>query len=105
MEELGTIKYGNLRFNFNLNEEFLDFIKEKGISQDFFIISSQSFYQAVLFKLEIDHSEKKEIEILFYSINSNDDAVFGKIDKDYEKFENFPAGDFFVDFGAKLKNK
>lgn len=103
MEELGTIKYGELRFHFNLTNEVFQFIQEKGMSRDFFIMSSQSFYQAVLFKLGIGHKSKKEIEVVFYSIKLKNENVFSEVDKSYMKFVDFPLQELRVGFGVKIK--
>ena len=103
IQELGTIRYGELRCNFNLSPDFSSFVKDNEMSPDFFIISSQSFYQAILFKLGISHEEKNEVEILFFGINSTEGSVNEKIDDDYIKFESFPLGEVFVSFGARLK--
>jgi len=103
MEELGVIKYGELRFHFNLTDEVFSFIQKKNISRDFFIMSSQSFYQAILFKLGIGHKEKNEVEILFYSINFSKGQINSEIEKEYNKFSNFPAGELMLSFGAKVK--
>jgi len=103
MQELGTIKYGEIRFNFNLSHNVSNFVRNNEMSSDYFIMSSQSFYQAVLFKLGINHEEKENVEILIFGLNSNEGQVDEKISDDYMKFESFPLGNMFVNFGARLK--
>jgi len=107
MEELGVIKYGELRFLFNISTKVADYFRENNVSLDFFFPKTQFFYQGVLMKLGITHTEKKDIEVSFNSLNLDNKKISESIDETYEKFEKFPIHIekeiYYLDFGAKIK--
>lgn len=107
MEKIGTIGYGSLDLNFFVTESVEKFLKEKNIPNENCFPKTQFFYQGVLMKLGISHSENKELEIVFNSIRLDGEGVFDVISDQYEKFESFPIHVedkiYLVDFGVKVK--
>ena len=105
--EIGTIKYGNLRFIFNILKEVEIFLNEKEISLENVFPKTQFFYQGVLGKLGLNHNEKKDLEVIFYSMKKDGEGVEEEIEEEYELFTGFPVHVrdkiYLAHFGVKVK--
>jgi hypothetical protein len=109
MVEVGTVRYGELRFVFEVTESVEKFLQENGITFDSMFPKTQFFYQGVLMKVGVDHEEDKELKIIFHRIKNNEvQSEECEVQSVGEKFENFPihSGDdiYFVDFGVEVKD-
>lgn len=108
-EEIGTIKYGNLRFVFSSTKGVSNFFKEKEIPVENLILSSQVFYQTVLKKLEMKHEEEQEIDIVFNGVSHLEEGIHDLINPHYEVLKDFPLTIgkeiFYLDFGIAKKEE
>jgi hypothetical protein len=106
-EGFGTIRYGELRFIFEMTESVSKFLASKGISPDSMFPKTQFFYQGVLMKTGVSHEEEKELTIIFNAIRIGDEGVKDILEGDYERFDNFPMHDgddiYFTEFGVEVK--
>lgn len=106
INELGVIRYGELRFKFFATSGVVSYFENKGISSDSLLVSSQAFYRAVCYKLDLDHGEKKDVEVVFYGISLDQEGVDNYV-SGYMDFDSFPleisGRTFFVNFGARVE--
>jgi hypothetical protein len=107
-EEIGTVKYGNLRFVFTMSEAVNDYLVENSIESQSLFPQTQFFYQGVLMKLGIDYNDNKELKIVFHGIRLNGEGVSDVV-KAENKFDNFPihVDDlvYFTDFFVEVSEK
>lgn len=107
-EEIGTVKYGNLRFVFEMTASVRDFLLENSIESQALFPQTQFFYQGVLMKLGINHEEEKTLKIIFHGIRIEGRGVCELSEEYGEKFENFPihVDDliYYADFVAGVKD-
>jgi len=104
-EELGVIKYGNLRFIFKASEAVQAYLSEKGISGEGMFPKTQFFYQGVLMKTGIDYNDELDVDVVFHGMRLNGEGVTEILEGDYTLFDNFPIHDgdlvYFTDFGVE----
>lgn len=104
-EEIGTLRYGNLRLVFEVSSSVGEYLSDNSISFDSMFPKTQFFYQGILTKLGISHEEEKELRVIFFGISFNGEGVLDSFEGEFEKFEGFPIhvgeniylSDFFVE--------
>ena len=106
VNEIGVMKYGNLRFRFFATRGVLDFFENKEVYSDSLLVMSQAFYNVVCNRLEIDNDDNKDVEIVFDGVNLDSDGVNEKV-SGYMDFDSFPldidGNTYFLNFGAMVK--
>lgn len=106
IEDLGTISYGNLKFEFSSSGSVLNYFRSRGISSEELLVSSQTFYKTICYKLDLDYDEDKIVEIVFWGVGFEEDSVSDRV-SGYMDFIAFPLDisdkTFFVSFGARVK--
>ena len=108
-EEIGVIKYGKLRFIFEMTEGVSQFLGENNIESQNLFPKTQFFYQGVLMKIGVNHEEEKNLNIIFHGIRFDEKKIIDLIEGDFEKFENFPMhiGEdiYFSEFVVKVEDR
>ena len=106
-EEIGRVKYGNLKFIFQMTSAVENYLIENSIESQSLFPQTQFFYQGVLMKLGISHEEEKELGVVFHGIRLDGQGVTDLVEDKEKKFENFPihVDDliYFVDFFVEVK--
>lgn len=108
-EELGVIKYGELRFVFKVSPAVRKYMNEKGINSESFFPKTQFFYQGVLTKMNISHEDLYDVDVIYHGIRLNGEGVSEVLEGNYAKFDNFPIheGDliYLSDFGVQVNER
>lgn len=108
-EEIGSVKYGNLRMSFFLDEKINEYILENSIPAESFFPKTQFFYQGILMKLGINHEENKQLDIVFFRVKFSEKIIIGEAIEKENVFDGFPIhiddkiylSDFYVNVGEK----
>ncbi|MDA3837337.1 MAG: hypothetical protein PF542_06995 [Nanoarchaeota archaeon] len=107
-EEVGVIRYGNLRFRFEISEAVQEYLIEHSIENQAMFPRTQFFYQGVLMKLGIDYEEAKELRVIFHGIRLEGEGVTDIPEEGDNKFDNFPihVDDviYFTDFIVEVQS-
>jgi hypothetical protein len=107
LDEMGTVKYGNLRFIFNFTGGVKEFLEKEKISLESIFPKTQFFYQGILMKLGINYNDVRELFVVFNGLRIDDFGIIDSLGDNYEKFHNFPihVGEkiYFAEFGVEVK--
>ena len=66
IEKIAKIKYGSVRFEFFINNEIQNLLKEKSIETQKLIPTASFWYKSVLKELGLNHKKENELKVLFF---------------------------------------